>query len=51
MLTMEKGDVLGHKPMGEVVEVGRQVQKLKKGDSLPEAMTGAHLENSERMGR
>lgn len=48
---MEKGDVLGHEPMGEVVEVGRQAQKLKKGDSLPEATTGAHLENSERMGR
>jgi len=26
MLTVEKGDVLGHEPMGEVVEVGRQVQ-------------------------
>jgi threonine dehydrogenase-like Zn-dependent dehydrogenase len=51
MLTVEKGDVLGHEPMGEVVEVGRQVQKLKKGDSLSEAMTGGHLENSERMGR
>jgi threonine dehydrogenase-like Zn-dependent dehydrogenase len=25
MLTMEKGDVLGHKLIGEVVEVGRQV--------------------------
>lgn len=47
---MEKGDVLGHEPMDEV-EVGRQVQKLKKGDSLPKATTAAHLENSERMGR
>ena len=24
MLTMEKGDVLGHEPFGEVVEVGRR---------------------------
>ena len=48
---MEKGDVLGPEPIGEVVEVGRQVQKLKKGDSRSEVATGAHLENSERMGR
>jgi threonine dehydrogenase-like Zn-dependent dehydrogenase len=32
--TMEKGDVLGHEFMGEVVEVGPQVQKLKVGDRV-----------------
>jgi threonine dehydrogenase-like Zn-dependent dehydrogenase len=32
MPTMEEGDVLGHKSMGKVVEVGRDVKKLKKGD-------------------
>lgn len=32
--TMEKGDVLGHEPMGEVVEVGSGVEKLKKGDRV-----------------
>jgi threonine dehydrogenase-like Zn-dependent dehydrogenase len=31
---MEKGDILGHEFMGEVVEVGSQVQKLKKGDRV-----------------
>jgi threonine dehydrogenase-like Zn-dependent dehydrogenase len=34
MPTMEKGDVLGHEPMGEVVEVGSAVKKLKKGDRV-----------------
>jgi threonine dehydrogenase-like Zn-dependent dehydrogenase len=32
--TMEKGDVLGHEFMGEVVEVGRGVKKLKVGDRV-----------------
>jgi len=32
--TMEPGDVLGHEPMGEVVEVGRNVTRLKKGDRV-----------------
>ncbi|HEX3998808.1 MAG TPA: zinc-dependent alcohol dehydrogenase [Pirellulales bacterium] len=32
--TMEEGDVLGHEPMGEVVEVGSEVRKLKKGDRV-----------------
>jgi threonine dehydrogenase-like Zn-dependent dehydrogenase len=32
MPTMQAGDVLGHEPMGEVVEVGRGVTRLKKGD-------------------
>src|SRR3954470_6998678 len=34
MPTMQPGDVLGHEPMGEVVEVGRDVKKLKKGDRV-----------------
>jgi threonine dehydrogenase-like Zn-dependent dehydrogenase len=34
MPTMEPGDILGHEPMGEVVEVGKQVKKLKKGDRV-----------------
>ena len=32
--TMEKGDILGHENMGEVVEVGREVKKLKVGDRV-----------------
>ncbi|HEY1242296.1 MAG TPA: zinc-dependent alcohol dehydrogenase [Bryobacteraceae bacterium] len=32
--TMQKGDILGHEFMGEVVEVGRDVQNLKKGDRV-----------------
>jgi threonine dehydrogenase-like Zn-dependent dehydrogenase len=32
--TMQKGDILGHEFMGEVVEVGRNVKKLKKGDRV-----------------
>ena len=32
--TMEKGDILGHEFLGEVVEVGRECQKLKKGDRV-----------------
>jgi threonine dehydrogenase-like Zn-dependent dehydrogenase len=34
MPTMEKGDVLGHEPMGEVVEVGSAVTNLKPGDRV-----------------
>jgi len=34
MPTMEKGDILGHEPMGEVVEVGAAVTNLKKGDRV-----------------
>lgn len=34
MPTMEKGDVLGHENMGEVVEVGSSVRKLKVGDRV-----------------
>ena len=31
---MQKGDILGHEFMGEVVEVGRSVEKLRKGDRV-----------------
>jgi threonine dehydrogenase-like Zn-dependent dehydrogenase len=32
--TMQKGDILGHEPMGEVIEVGREVKNLKPGDKV-----------------
>ena len=32
--TMEAGDILGHEPMGVVVEVGSRVKKLKRGDRV-----------------
>jgi len=32
--SMEQGDVLGHEFMGEVVEVGRDVRRLAKGDRV-----------------
>jgi threonine dehydrogenase-like Zn-dependent dehydrogenase len=32
--TMESGDILGHEFMGEVVETGRNVKKIKKGDRV-----------------
>ncbi len=34
MPTMEKGDILGHEPMGEVVEVGTEIKNLKVGDRV-----------------
>ena len=34
MPTMEKGDILGHEFMGEVVEVGRDVKHLAVGDRV-----------------
>jgi threonine dehydrogenase-like Zn-dependent dehydrogenase len=34
MPTMEKGDIMGHEPMGEVVEVGPAVNNLKVGDRV-----------------
>jgi threonine dehydrogenase-like Zn-dependent dehydrogenase len=32
--TMERGDILGHEFMGEVMEVGKSVKKLKVGDRV-----------------
>ena len=32
--TMESGDILGHEFMGEVVEVGTEINNLKKGDRV-----------------
>lgn len=32
--TMKPGDIIGHEFMGEVVEVGREVKKLKLGDRV-----------------
>lgn len=34
MPTMEKGDIMGHEFMGEVVEIGHGVKKLKVGDRV-----------------
>ena len=34
MATMQPGDVIGHEPMGEVVEVGPDVQRLRPGDRV-----------------
>src|ERR1044072_1777092 len=34
MPTMEKGDILGHEPMGEVVDVGSSVRNLQRGDRV-----------------
>jgi threonine dehydrogenase-like Zn-dependent dehydrogenase len=31
---MEEGDVIGHEPMGEVVETGREVTNLEQGDRV-----------------
>jgi threonine dehydrogenase-like Zn-dependent dehydrogenase len=32
--SMQEGDVIGHEFMGEIVEVGREVTKVKKGDRV-----------------
>ncbi len=34
MPAMEEGDILGHEPMGKVVEVGKSVKNLKVGDRV-----------------
>lgn len=34
MPAMEKGDILGHEPMGKVVEVGKDVKNLTVGDRV-----------------
>lgn len=39
MPAMKSGDILGHEPMGVVVEVGRAVKKVKKGDRVVVAFT------------
>ena len=32
--TMKRGDILGHEPMGVVVEIGKEVKKLQPGDRV-----------------
>ena len=32
--SMQKGDILGHETMGEVVEVGNEVESLEVGDRV-----------------
>jgi threonine dehydrogenase-like Zn-dependent dehydrogenase len=32
--TMREGDVIGHEFMGEIVDVGKEVKKVKKGDRV-----------------
>ena len=32
--TMHQGDILGHEPMGEIMEVGSDVQQLRPGDRV-----------------
>src|SRR6218665_1889172 len=32
--TMEKGDIMGHETMGEIMEVGSLVRKVKVGDKI-----------------
>ena len=32
--SMEEGDIVGHEPMGEVVEVGGDVKTLRRGDRV-----------------
>src|SRR5690242_6489459 len=34
MPTMQEGDVIGHEPMGEVVETGSEVRSLRRGDRV-----------------
>ena len=34
MPSMQEGDVLGHEPMGEVIEVGSEVETLQEGDRV-----------------
>src|SRR5579875_1911226 len=50
MPTMEKGDILGHESMGEVVEVGSGVKKLRKGDRvvIPFTITCGECEQCRR---
>src|SRR5215207_6804461 len=32
--TMREGDIIGHEFMGEIVEVGKDVKEIKKGDRV-----------------
>jgi len=41
--TMEKGDILGHEFMGEVVEVGRENTRLRPGDRVVVQIGRAHV--------
>src|SRR3954469_16414580 len=34
MMGMKDGDIVGHEPMGEVIEVGSEVRNLKVGDRV-----------------
>ena len=34
MPTMKAGDIIGHEPMGEIVELGNAITKFKKGDRV-----------------
>ena len=49
MPTMEKGDILGHEFMGEVVEVGKGVTNLRVGDRVvvPVAIACGYCESCE----
>jgi threonine dehydrogenase-like Zn-dependent dehydrogenase len=48
--SMKRGDVLGHEFMGEVVETGREVKSLKKGDRVvvPFPIACGHCAQCER---
>jgi threonine dehydrogenase-like Zn-dependent dehydrogenase len=48
--TMQKGDILGHEFMGEVVETGREVANLKVGDRVvvPFPIACGHCEQCKR---
>jgi threonine dehydrogenase-like Zn-dependent dehydrogenase len=48
--TMKRGDVLGHEFMGEVVEVGRNVRSLRRGDRVvvPFPIACGHCAQCER---
>jgi threonine dehydrogenase-like Zn-dependent dehydrogenase len=47
---MEKGDIMGHETMGEVVEVGKEVTNLKPGDRvvIPFTITCGECEQCRR---
>jgi threonine dehydrogenase-like Zn-dependent dehydrogenase len=49
--TMERGDILGHEFMGEVVEVGRGNDRLKVGDRVVVPFTIACEWNTRRISR